>query len=70
MICPNLRIGAPSPTGTTAILWPLGTRSRALDAASRRSAGGNIVNGDNHVVGGIEAKSARSCHDCRLPGLG
>ena len=29
MICPNLRIGAPSSTGTTAILWPFGTRWRA-----------------------------------------
>src|SRR5271170_5092519 len=29
MICPNLRIGAPSSTGTTAILWPFGTRCRA-----------------------------------------
>ena len=29
MICPNLRIGAPSATGTTAILWPFGTRCRA-----------------------------------------
>ena len=30
MIWPNLRIGAPSSIGTTAILWPFGTRWRAL----------------------------------------
>jgi len=29
MICPNLRIAAPSSTGTTAILWPFGMRCRA-----------------------------------------
>ena len=38
MICPNLRIGAPSSTGTTAILWPFGTRWRALTPAGSEPA--------------------------------
>src|SRR5215470_19779100 len=34
MIWPNLRTGAPSPIGSTAILWPRGMRSRAAVPAA------------------------------------
>ena len=66
MICPNLRIGSPSPTGAAAILWPFGTRSRARTPAVGSEPAENLVDGDDHIVRGVEAQSARRGHDCRL----
>ena len=51
MIWPNLRIGAPASTGAVAILWPLGTRSRAVTPASGESPAANFVDRDDHIVG-------------------
>ena len=61
MICPNLRIGAPAATAATAILWPLGTRSRAV-TPSGRGAGGNFVDRDDHIVGIVETQGAGRGH--------
>ena len=55
MIWPNLRIGAPVSIGAVAILWPLGTRADAAGPPDGRVADANLVDGDHHIVLGVEA---------------